>query len=136
MLSNHLTSRPPDQLDTASASYMTGTCIYVSSNSLLPPSGYWIIDSGASKHMCSNAHAFKTLKPIQRATVTLPNHTSISVTFAGDVHISPQLTLTDVLYVPQFKFNLISVSALTKNYILSWSLSYLGQQEFEGDWQG
>ena len=54
--------------------------------------------------------------------MTLPNHTSISVTFAGDVQISPQLTLTDVLFVPQFKFNLIFVSALTNTSTLTVTL--------------
>ena len=51
--------------------------------------------------------------------MTLPNHTCISVTLTGDVHISYHLILTDVLYVPQFKFNLISVSALTKTSTLT-----------------
>ncbi|KAA8531071.1 hypothetical protein F0562_005780 [Nyssa sinensis] len=48
------------------------------------------------------------------STVTLPNHTQIVVAFSGDIKLCDNLILKDVLYVPQFKFNLMSVSALTK----------------------
>lgn len=48
----------------------------------------------------------------------VPSHISgpniITVEFSGDISLGTHLVLHDVLYVPQFKFNLISVSALTK----------------------
>ncbi|KAI9178269.1 hypothetical protein LWI28_024501 [Acer negundo] len=50
---------------------------------------------------------------VTNSTITLPNHTRIPVSLAGDVQISPALILKDVLFVPAFKFNLLSVSALT-----------------------
>lgn len=45
--------------------------------------------------------------------VTLPNNTCIPVRLHGDLRINSQLILKDVLLVPQFHINLISVSALT-----------------------
>lgn len=42
------------------------------------------------------------------------NHSQISVHFIGIVKISTHLILEDVLYVPYFKFNLISVRSLTR----------------------
>ena len=49
---------------------------------------------------------------MRHSNITLPNHTRISVTLTGDVSVGPNLTLKDVLFVPKFKFNLLSVSAL------------------------
>ena len=48
----------------------------------------------------------------EHSYITLPNHTRISVTHVGDVSIGLNLTLQDVLFVPEFKFNLLSVSTL------------------------
>lgn len=45
--------------------------------------------------------------------VTLPNGYKVKVTKIGDVHFSPTLILYKVLFVPSFKFNLISVHCLT-----------------------
>ena len=53
------------------------------------------------------------MRPIQNSIVSLPNHTRIHVAFFGDVKLNSVLILKNVLYVPQFKFNLLSVSALT-----------------------
>ena len=75
----------------------------------------WIVDSGASKHICFNANSFLSLKPITNSRVTLPNNVSILVSLCGDVRLSSQLILKDVLFIPQFKFNLISISALTNS---------------------
>lgn len=59
------------------------------------------------------------MKPIQNSFVTLPNHEQIPVQFIGNVRLSADLMLEDVLFVPQFKFNLLSVSFLTRKSSLS-----------------
>lgn len=74
---------------------------------------FWIVDSGASRHICSNTNAFISLRPIQNSTITLLNKTCIPVHFSGDVKLSSNLILKDALFVPQFQFNLLSISALT-----------------------
>lgn len=71
------------------------------------------MDSGASRHICSSANAFISMQKLQDATVTLPNGTIIHVDYVGDIQMHSDLLLRQVLYVPQFKFNLLSVSALT-----------------------
>lgn len=76
---------------------------------------YWILDSGASQHICSNNKASKNFKPIQQSTVIPPNNTSLPVHFFGDVALTHQLVLHDVLFVPQFHVNLISITFLTAN---------------------
>ena len=55
------------------------------------------------------------MRPLQYSTITLPNHTIIQVHFCGDVQVHKGIVLRDVLFVPGFKFNLVSVSALTIN---------------------
>ena len=44
--------------------------------------------------------------------VRLPNNEQIAMTLCGDIKLSSKLLLHNVLFVPQFKFNLNSVSAL------------------------
>lgn len=51
------------------------------------------------------------MRPIQNSMVTLPNRASIDVKLCGDVSINDNLILQDVFFVPEFKFNLFSVSS-------------------------
>ncbi|KAL0349970.1 UNVERIFIED_CONTAM: hypothetical protein Sradi_4146200 [Sesamum radiatum] len=67
----------------------------------------WIIDSGASAHMCANAAAFNQLTPLRnKASIKLPDGTTQEVKFAGDIHIHGDLTLTHVLFVPTFNIEI------------------------------
>ncbi|KAK8272656.1 hypothetical protein V6Z12_D11G348900, partial [Gossypium hirsutum] len=88
---------------------MAGT----SSNSSLI---HWILDTGASNHM---THAFNSLiHPIACANnsfVKLPTGHTATVTHVGNYNLTPHHTLRDVLYVPSFHFNLLSISKLTKD---------------------
>jgi len=54
-----------------------------------------------------------TITAIISKSVKLPNGQFASVTHVGTVKISASLTLTNVLCVPSFSFNHISVSKLT-----------------------
>ena len=101
----------------------------------------WIVDSGASRHICSNANMFLSLKPVWNSTVTLPNNASIPIRLYGDVQIVSNFILKDVLFIPQFNYNLISVSSLTTTsgltvIFFSWSLPYSGTSQQQDDWQG
>ena len=62
---------------------------------------------------------FSATHPITNTTVTLPDGTRIEVTLSGTIVISETLTLHSVLFVPTFKFNLLSISALTWNTTIS-----------------
>ena len=104
LLFNHLTAittgRPNESSDVPSASYHIGTCFSVSMKQNLTTAQFRIVDFGASRHICSYGHAFNSLHPIQNFYVTLPNSTSIPVFFSGDITLSVDLTLQDMLYVP------------------------------------
>ena len=81
------------------------------------------MDIGASTHMCSD---FSLL--VNPAIVTSPMHVSlpdgsqVSVQYSGTVVLSPILELHNVLYIPKFQFNLLSVPKLaaTSNIIFKF----------------
>ena len=63
--------------------------------------------------MCHNKGLFCSLKTLSKpSTVTLPDGKCISVTHTGTVVLSEALSLRDVLYIPSFRYNLLSVSKL------------------------
>ncbi|GJX06276.1 pyridoxal 5'-phosphate synthase-like subunit PDX1.2 [Tanacetum coccineum] len=70
-------------------------------------------DMGASDHMCPHISLFITTYTLKTPiTIFLPDGTSRTVTTAGNIRLTPSLTLIDVLYVLVFKFNLLSVGKL------------------------
>lgn len=72
----------------------------------------WILDTGATNHIChtlSKFHSYKRIKPI---LIKLSNGSNVITQYSGTVYFSDHLYLIDVLYVPSFRFNLISVSQM------------------------
>ena len=73
----------------------------------------WIIDSGASDHMCSSLSYFHTYKELHIDNqITIPDGTKLKVTHIGNIKLNNYIELIDVLYAPTFKFNLIFVHKL------------------------
>ena len=73
----------------------------------------WLVDSGATDHVCHNMSAFTTWTKIKPVLISLPNGQTVYATYSGLVHFSAKFYLSDVLYVPHFQLNLIFVSKLT-----------------------
>lgn len=79
----------------------------------------WIIDSGASNHMCSNFELLiNPYKVYDSKLVSLPDGTMKSVTHAGDIKLTDKLILNDALFIPSFKYNLLFVNKLTENALI------------------
>ncbi|KAL0395458.1 UNVERIFIED_CONTAM: Retrovirus-related Pol polyprotein from transposon RE1 [Sesamum latifolium] len=77
--------------------------------------GTWIVDTGATNHMCGDIVAFHSLNTlITPITITLPDNSVTQATQSGTIHLSVSLVLKNVLLVPSFKFNLLSVSQLCR----------------------
>ena len=92
------------------------TCLH--SSSTLP----WVIDSGASDHMTSNSSIISNISHLSSPSfVTVANGTKTHVQGIGTVS-TPNLTLSSVLYLPQFFLNLLSVHKLTHS--LNCSLTF------------
>ncbi|XP_016450806.1 uncharacterized protein LOC107775569 [Nicotiana tabacum] len=70
----------------------------------------WIIDSGASEHMCfdPNSFLFLTQLPLP-LNINLPNSFKEIFTHIRSVSILPGHVLNNILHVPDFKYNLLSV---------------------------
>ena len=50
-----------------------------------------------------------------RSHINLPNGNTTSITAIGNIRLEHDLVLSDTLVVPEFKFNLLSVSKLTRD---------------------
>ncbi|KAL4340022.1 hypothetical protein GQ457_08G034200 [Hibiscus cannabinus] len=120
-----LISMLTSQLQAASTAEVSSTSInlamqgklpsFISSLSSFDVQNSWIIDSGASRHVCYSKELFESLAPIPAGTILMPNKTFVSVKFAGTIRLSADFLLKDVLYVPDFRFNLLAVSCLLQD---------------------
>nr|XP_023882015.1 uncharacterized protein LOC111994377 [Quercus suber] len=87
-----------------------------SSNLVIPPTllpNEWIVDSGATNHMVHSISYLTKITSVAHISVKLPNGESVLVTHVGQVQLSCDLVLDNVLCVPSFSFNLISIGKLT-----------------------
>lgn len=94
--------------------HLTGICVLTLSSKTAYDNSQ-IVDSGASSHICHDKNVFTNLHPAYNIYAILPYHNRYKVEYIGDIHLSNDFCLVDVLYVPQFAYNLMSVSALLKN---------------------
>lgn len=73
----------------------------------------WVNDTGASNHISPNSSALIDSHPLNNSCpIQLSTGDTISVTQLGIVHLSPYLSLHNVLHVPSFQFNQISLSKI------------------------
>ena len=80
----------------------------------------WIIDSGATNHACYSLQWFKQSSPLSKGqrSLKLENGEYVSVMAVGLVELcfnNKTLCLSDCLFVPDFKRNLVSVSCLVEH---------------------
>ncbi|CAN1189995.1 Retrovirus-related Pol polyprotein from transposon TNT 1-94 [Linum perenne] len=87
--------------------------------SRLPVMNAWIVDTGASDHMCCSLESFMSYRVANDIMVTLPNGTQVSVCHVGTAKTPSGIILHNALHIPSFTFNLISVSQLTKTLPVS-----------------
>lgn len=77
----------------------------------------WIIDSGASDHICSDLELFHSIyrlsKPVK---MHLPDGSTQTVGSAGKVKLNKDIKLIDVLYIQGFTHNLLSVTRLIQDF--------------------
>lgn len=83
------------------------------SNYGLFKSNFWILDSRATSHVCNNKDIFFNMRKVCNTRIRLPNQLIIPVEEIGDIKLNKDLLLHDVLFVPQFALNLVSVTSLT-----------------------
>ena len=88
----------------------------MSSNNAVTSCNDWIIDSGASDHMTPYFGNLESPTPMPSSThINLPTGDTVNITHTGNTTLSNGLVLHDVLCVPFFKHNLLSVQKLIKS---------------------
>ena len=86
-----------------------------------PATSEWLVDSGASQHICASADWYATYQPVSDKSVIVANGQRIPAVGRGDIHVDIQIngrsesgTFRDVLYVPGMAYNLLSVTRMTE----------------------
>ncbi|XP_075098916.1 uncharacterized protein LOC142175815 [Nicotiana tabacum] len=82
----------------------------------------WIIDYGAMPHIAGELDMLNTKNKVNKCDsdqVHLTTGEKSNITHIGDIVMCDELKLEDILFVPEFKFNLISVSKLTRQLCCS-----------------
>ena len=81
-----------------------------------------ILDSGASRHMCTDGSKFSHFRPSKVKFIQTANSSKAPVTGEGGVYITCKnfqgnrnILLTNVLCVPQLSTNLVSISCIVNN---------------------
>ncbi|GJZ61198.1 hypothetical protein Tco_0617335 [Tanacetum coccineum] len=87
----------------------TGLSLHASIKFLIDNGGLnieidWVVDTGASDHMCPHLHLFQCIRILKKPIkIKLPDGTCKWVTQVGNIRINDSLILTDVFYVSDFK---------------------------------
>ena len=86
-------------------------------------SSTWVINFGVIDHMTGDSILFTTFQSHPSTpTVTLAYGSTSCVLGPETIHLTPLITLTFVINLPQFSFNLIYVNKLTRT--LNCSISF------------
>nr|GEX50639.1 hypothetical protein [Tanacetum cinerariifolium] len=105
----------------------------------------WIIDSGANQHMIVSIKNMFNVVDISslRLTVGHPNGTMAKITAIGSLKLTDKVVLFDVLVVPEYNINLLSVNDIIKDskyfvgfddskcYIQDWKLEKIVETNSE-----
>ena len=113
MLQTHLNVSQNGENSKTETTHVAYTCLFTlltnCQNYLIQ-----VIDFSASTHICHDKSIFIVLRSAQNMYVILPTKTRLTVEFLGDIFITKDEVLRDVLYIP-FQYNLLSVSAFLKH---------------------
>ena len=77
----------------------------------------WILDNGASDHMTHDLHLFHSYTTVRSTyhVITIPDGKKVNVECIGTVLLHNVVVLKEVLYVPDFHYNFISLSKLCQD---------------------
>lgn len=89
------------------------------------PNGTWIIDSGATTHVCSDLSLFTQTSLVSSVTVSLPNGIRESISRTETVKLSSSLILNNFLHVLFFLGSILLVCILSCVIIICLLISIL-----------
>ncbi|KAK4406517.1 Retrovirus-related Pol polyprotein from transposon RE1 [Sesamum angolense] len=77
----------------------------------------WMLDSGATTHLTGNRSTFSNLTLSHNfPPVRLADGSYSPISGSGTIHPTNHLTLTNMLFAPEFPVNLLSISQLTQKH--------------------
>lgn len=117
-------------LDTSTSTNL-GNLPHLFCNSVSNSTAPWILDSGATDHVSSSLANFSSYVSINPILFKLPIGQEVLATHSGVVKFSYSFLLTNVLYIPYFTFNLISISKLPSS--LNCKLTFFSNKCFIQD---
>jgi len=79
------------------------------------PFSSWILGSRATDHICSSLTYFTSYSQINPISVKLPNGSKVIAYYSGSAFINQDHILDNVLFIPNFTFNLLLVAKLIDN---------------------
>lgn len=91
-----------------------------SNSSLLPcTSSQWLLDSGATDHICYDISCFVNYTSVigLKNVITIPIGNKLLIRHIGMVQLTDHILLHNVLHVPEFKYNLIYVHKLCQDML-------------------
>lgn len=105
-------------------------------------SDHWIVDTGANEHMTGDTNLLiNKVACSHEPLVTIPNGDLIPVKGKGSCSLPNGMSTKNVLYIPKFACNLLSVGKLTDdlNYAVTFFPDFLccsGLKHEDLDWRG
>ena len=100
---------------TSCAFAQSGTFKTALGTSTILHSKTWIIDSGATNHITKESNVFLSYIPCSsNQKVQVANGSLTPISGKGNVLVTPNITLSSVLHVPNTSYNLLSISKLRK----------------------
>jgi hypothetical protein len=111
--SSHQINSFSTHIASSSSNVQQGTVISASCFSVVSSLDTWILDSGATHHVCSSLSLFTKYHNVNPIPVKLPNGSIVTTDIVGDINVTQHITLHNVLYMPKFSFNLISISRVS-----------------------
>lgn len=75
----------------------------------------WVIDSGATHHVSHDKNLFSTIDTSVESFVNLSTGATIKISGVGKIQLNKHICLNNVLFIPEFRLNLLSISSLTSD---------------------
>ena len=72
----------------------------------------WVVDSGATHHVSHEKSLSTSIDTTVESYVNLPTGSTIKISGVGKVQLNSHISLSNVLYIPEFRLNLLSISSL------------------------
>lgn len=91
------------------------SAVYLSNT---PSHKIWFVDSGASQHMSASEKGLMNIRQSSTKLINAANGVQLKVKCAGDLNVcvnGNDITIYDVLCVPELAANLLSISCITKS---------------------